>query len=148
VAISIFCTLTTFALADFSIKKTMTNILCLEAIALPILGILTSFACADNTASMLSLWGLAGNFISLVYYAAPLSSMAEVIKKRDSSSILLPLTLMNTANAFLWTTYGLAISDAYVFVPNGIGALLSLAQLALSFIYPPKGTSNRSGLVA
>jgi uncharacterized protein with PQ loop repeat len=44
--------------------------------------------------------------ITLIYYAAPLSSMAEVIKTRNSASILLPLTLMNTLNAALWATYG------------------------------------------
>lgn len=126
----------------------MTNILCAEAIALPILGILTAFACDNNISSMLSLWGLAGNFISLVYYGAPLSTMADVIKKRDSSSILLPLTLMNTLNACLWTTYGLAIGDAYVFVPNGIGALLSVAQLSLCFLYPAKSNTARSTLGA
>jgi hypothetical protein len=46
--------------------------------------------------------GLSGNAISLVYYGAPLSTMAEVIKTRNSASILLPLTLMNLINALLW----------------------------------------------
>lgn len=32
--------------------------------------------------------------------------MAEVIKTRNSASILLPLTLMNLVNAALWTIYG------------------------------------------
>jgi uncharacterized protein with PQ loop repeat len=50
--------------------------------------------------------GVAGNVITLIYYAAPLSSMAEVIKTRNSASILLPMTLMNTLNAALWATYG------------------------------------------
>ena len=40
--------------------------------------------------------------MSLVYYGAPLSTMAEVIKTRNSASILLPLTLMNLINALLW----------------------------------------------
>ena len=148
ICIALFCTLSTFALAELSNKRTMVNILCAEAIILPLLGVLTSFACDDNIDSMLSLWGLAGNFMSLAYYGAPLSTMADVIKKRDSSSILLPLTLMNLLNACLWTTYGLAIGDAYVFVPNGIGAFLSLAQLALSFLYPAKSSSSRSTLGA
>ena len=41
-----------------------------------------------------------------MYYGAPLSTMAEVIRTRNSASILLPLTLMNLINALLWTTYG------------------------------------------
>ena len=50
--------------------------------------------------------GLAGNAVSLVYYGAPLSTMAEVIKTRNSASILLPLTLMNLINALLWWVGG------------------------------------------
>ena len=52
--------------------------------------------------SLTPLRGLAGNAVSLVYYGAPLSTMAEVIKTRNSASILLPLTLMNLLNALLW----------------------------------------------
>jgi solute carrier family 50 protein (sugar transporter) len=74
--------------------------------------------------------------------------MAEVIKKRDSSSILLPLTLMNLLNAVLWTVYGIATRDPYVFVPNGIGGLLSLAQVALSLFYPAKASSTSRSLGA
>ncbi len=55
--------------------------------------------------------------------------MAEVVRTRNSASILLPLTLMNLLNALLWTIYGLALLDPYVYLPNGIGAVLSLAQV-------------------
>ena len=148
VVISIWCTLASFSIAEFSVKKHIQLILCGEAVALPLLGVLTSFACDNDLTSQLNLWGLSGNFISLVYYGAPLSTMAEVIKKRDSSSILLPLTLMNLLNAALWTIYGLATGDAYVFVPNGIGGLLSLAQVALAFLYPAKSSATSRSLGA
>lgn len=50
--------------------------------------------------------GTAGNVVTLIYYAAPLSTMAEVIRTRNSASILMPLCIMNMLNAGLWTTYG------------------------------------------
>jgi solute carrier family 50 protein (sugar transporter) len=50
--------------------------------------------------------GVAGNLLALIYYASPLSTMAEVVRTRNSASILLPMTIMNVANAGLWTTYG------------------------------------------
>lgn len=94
--------------------------------------------------------GIAGNCIALIYYAAPLSSMWDVIRLRNSASILLPLTIMNTTNAGLWTTYGLAVGDYYVWVPNGIGLLLSVAQLVLRAVFPAKaryhGASGSSTL--
>ncbi|GFH16715.1 bidirectional sugar transporter SWEET [Haematococcus lacustris] len=64
--------------------------------------------------------------------------MAEVLKTRNSASILLPLTVMNLANAALWTTYGMALQDVFIYAPNGIGLVLSLAQLGLACIYPSK----------
>lgn len=65
--------------------------------------------------------GLGGNVVSLMYYAAPLSSMAEVIRTRNSASILLPMTAMNTLNAALWTTYGLAVLDIYIWCVRAEG---------------------------
>ena len=50
--------------------------------------------------------GAAGNLVAFLYYGAPLSTMLEVIKTKNSASILLPLTVMNVINAALWTTYG------------------------------------------
>ncbi len=37
---------------------------------------------------------MAGNIIALIYYAAPLSTMWEVIRTRNSASILVPLTMV------------------------------------------------------
>lgn len=42
-----------------------------------------------------------------IYYVAPLSTLLQVLRERDSSSIYWPLSLMNLVNAVLWTVYGL-----------------------------------------
>ena len=133
-------------------KQNVRTILTISFGVLPLLGVLTSFACKDSTAQ-LNLWyacmaafglgfnvmglgfrvvvrcggvrdslvravcpprGAAGNVVSFVYYGAPLSTMAEVIKTKNSASILLPLTIMNIMN---WTTYGL-VSHAGVCGPH------------------------------
>ena len=39
---------------------------------------------------------------TLSYYASPLTTMVEVIKIKDSSSLYAPMILMNLATAFLW----------------------------------------------
>lgn len=53
-----------------------------------------------------------------VYYVCPLSTVATVLKNRDSSSMYWPLSLMNVINGCLWFAYGLAIVDYFIFVPK------------------------------
>eukprot|EP00195_Chlamydomonas_chlamydogama_P011063 CAMPEP_0202891162 /NCGR_PEP_ID=MMETSP1392-20130828/1301_1 /ASSEMBLY_ACC=CAM_ASM_000868 /TAXON_ID=225041 /ORGANISM="Chlamydomonas chlamydogama, Strain SAG 11-48b" /LENGTH=259 /DNA_ID=CAMNT_0049574843 /DNA_START=36 /DNA_END=815 /DNA_ORIENTATION=+ len=137
VVMAIYCTVTTYGLADEKVRSRVRMVLCAEAVLLPVLWVVSAFAFSD-VKDQQNLWGLAGNTISLIYYGAPLSSMAEVIRTRNSASILLPLTMVNLTNALLWTAYGLAVMDAYVWLPNGIGAALSLAQLALSMMFPAR----------
>jgi len=45
--------------------------------------------------------------------------MAQVVRSKDASSLLLPSILANLANASMWTTYGLASLDANLVIPNG-----------------------------
>jgi solute carrier family 50 protein (sugar transporter) len=42
-----------------------------------------------------------------IYYMAPLSSLLQVLRERDSSSIYWPLSLTNLVNAALWFVYGM-----------------------------------------
>ena len=73
----------------------------------------------------------------LLLFASPLSTIAEVLKTRDASSILAPLTLSQVANCALWTAYGIfAARDIFVWVPNGTGLVLGLIQLALKLLFP------------
>lgn len=44
--------------------------------------------------------------ILLCYYAAPLSTMAEVLRSRSSASLYAPTSAMNTLNGLLWVAYG------------------------------------------
>lgn len=62
--------------------------------------------------------GSAAVFVLGVYYVLPLSTVATVLKQRDSSSLYWPLSLMNVINGCLWFAYGLAILDYFIFVPK------------------------------
>ena len=53
-----------------------------------------------------------------VYYVLPLSTVATVLKDRDSSSLYWPLSLMNVINGCLWFAYGLAITDFFILLPK------------------------------
>jgi solute carrier family 50 (sugar transporter) len=75
------------------------------------------------------------------FYLSPLSTLADVLKHRDSSSLTLPLCMMNIVNGTLWLVYGLVLSDAFIWVPNGVGALLGMLSTALCCIFPRRVTN-------
>jgi solute carrier family 50 protein (sugar transporter) len=81
-------------------------------ITLTICSLLTyNFSCISDR-------GSAAVTVLGVYYVAPLSTVATVLKNRDSSSLYWPLSLMNVINGCLWFAYGLAILDYFIFVPK------------------------------
>lgn len=61
---------------------------------------------------------LAANVILFLFYLSPLSTALHVVRHRDSTSLTLPLCIMNAVNGAFWTAYGLILSDAFVWVPN------------------------------
>lgn len=59
--------------------------------------------------------------ILLIFYSAPLSALAEVFRTRSSATLYLPFAVMNTVNGLLWTAYGSAVPDAFIYGPNAVG---------------------------
>ena len=103
----------------------------------------TGTSAADKQTVM----GLFCNFVLLVYYAVPLTTIREVLETRDSRSLFAPMAAANTANGLAWFCYGIALKDPYLMAPNGVGAGLGLVQLVLIRTYPPKrsGGAVRGG---
>ncbi|KAL6848582.1 hypothetical protein ACP4OV_021608 [Aristida adscensionis] len=89
-------------------------------------------------------------------YAAPLTIMSrshsrnvvgfrrQVITTRSVEYMPFTVSLVSFLNGICWTTYALIRSDIFVMIPNGIGTLLSTAQLILYFCYY-KATPNNGG---
>ena len=80
--------------------------------------------------------GVAVNINLIFFYAAPLSTIATVIRTKNSASIHFWTMAMNTSNAFFWCVYSLAIQDYYILIPNGLGFLFGLIQVALYLCFP------------
>ena len=83
------------------------------------------------------------------YYGFPLSTMAEVIRTRDSSSIEKNLATMSVVNASLWSLYGwFGINSAAVYIPNFAGLALSIVQMGLILTFPatPKEEDGESDI--
>lgn len=80
--------------------------------------------------------GLAANVNLAFFYGAPLSTIFTVIKERNTATIHFLTMVTNTANGIFWAAYGFAVMDYYIFIPNGVGALLGFVQFALYMIFP------------
>ncbi|KAI9022364.1 sugar efflux transporter for intercellular exchange-domain-containing protein [Hyaloraphidium curvatum] len=83
-----------------------------------------------------SVMGWFGTVVLLAFFASPLSSLLEVLQKRDSTSIHVPLAVAGVFNGGFWTVYGLVLSDPFVYMPNAFGLLSAFAQLGLAQAFP------------
>ena len=93
------------------------------------------------------LWGIVTNVQLLAFYAAPLSTLAAVLRARDAASIAAnwPMTAVSTANACLWSAYGFAIGRPFVWAPNVAGLVLGAVQLGLCLCLPSGGGKRGRG---
>ena len=90
--------------------------------------------------------GLTAVIVLVIFYSSPLSNLVHVVRSRDASSIGLGLAIASGINGFLWASYGFAVNDLvrfcsaiswikYVSLPNFLGILSSIIQIALLFIF-------------
>ncbi|VFQ67943.1 unnamed protein product [Cuscuta campestris] len=71
---------------------------------------------------------MAGN---IMMYASPLAVMKLVITTKSVEYMPFFLSLFSFLNAISWTSYAFIRIDPYILAPNGMGAVLGLAQLIL-----------------
>jgi solute carrier family 50 protein (sugar transporter) len=83
--------------------------------------------------------GMFATFVCIAMFAAPLSTVAEVLSTRSSASLYGPLTIAQVCNCTLWTVYGFAVNDVWVYGSNGTGLVLGLLQAGLIVMFPSKG---------
>lgn len=72
--------------------------------------------------------------LNLLIFAAPFSTIRQVVLAQNSSGINLPFALWGFMGTFFWLIYGLVIAEIPLIVPNGVGVVLNLLQLALCFM--------------
>ncbi|XP_076328172.1 sugar transporter SWEET1-like isoform X2 [Tachypleus tridentatus] len=87
--------------------------------------------------------GLMASGASLAFCAAPLSSMAEVLKTQSVKMLPFPIILTTFVMTSLWFLYGFMLNDKFIQVPNLIGAMLAGFQLFLFIIYPSKTRTDK-----
>ena len=80
--------------------------------------------------------GIVTNLNLVFFYGAPLSTIATILKSKNTATIHIPTMLTNTISSVFWGVYGLAVLDFFIFVPNALGSLLGFSQVALYLIFP------------
>jgi len=86
--------------------------------------------------------GLAASVATVIMFGSPLASLRDVIQKRSTEALSLPLCFANFIVPIEWVLYGILINDKFVQVPNFLGAILGFIQVSLFYKYP-----RNSGLV-
>mmetsp|Transcript_51842 Transcript_51842/g.155586 ORF Transcript_51842/g.155586 Transcript_51842/m.155586 type:complete len:170 (+) Transcript_51842:579-1088(+) len=89
-------------------------------------------------AGVSSALGLFASLLFILLSMSPLSTIQTVLSKRDAASILASLTTAQVVNTSLWSVYGLAVKDRFVWGPNVVGLALGLTQLMLKVLFPTK----------
>ena len=97
------------------------------------LALLVLFAIASQLmhTDRLLVTGMFGSFFCVMMYATPLSTIRKVIRERTATSIHLPLAMTSAVNSTLWTTYGIAIKEPFLWGPIGIGMAISYVLVFL-----------------
>lgn len=81
--------------------------------------------------------------MALLLFASPLTTLREVVREEDSSSINRGFMCMQLINCALWVVYGLFLKDLFVYGPNALGFLLGIVQLVLVLRFPASAAAAR-----
>lgn len=97
----------------------------------------------DDLATSKTIVGTCAITFLVMYYAAPCSTIFQVISAKDSTSLHAPMLFANLANGAMWTIYGVvAIDDPIVYGSNGFGVVFACFQLTLKFLFRKTISSN------
>jgi solute carrier family 50 protein (sugar transporter) len=80
-----------------------------------------------------------GAVVAIILMGSPLAGLKTILEQKDASSMPFAQCCAALCNGISWALYGyLVVHNPAIWFPNGVGALLSLFQLALFVIYPGK----------
>lgn len=102
----------------------------------------------EYSATNILLVGSVSVICSLIFYAAPLTNIAEIIRKKDSASLYAPAIVVNVICCILWFFYGLlGVKQLIVWLPNAVGGAICVFELVICCIYPPNLDPGLEGLI-
>nr|CAD7592944.1 unnamed protein product [Timema genevievae] len=79
--------------------------------------------------------GLLCCLVTIIFFAAPLTMLAHVIRVKSAETLPFSLILATFVVSAQWFLYGFLLNDFFIQVPNALGTALSGFQLSLFVIY-------------
>ncbi|KAL3500353.1 hypothetical protein ACH5RR_039446 [Cinchona calisaya] len=131
--IEFFYVLTFILYSDGSKRRKIWLALFLEALLFTILVVVTLLVLHGKKRSMPV--GILCLIFNICMYFSPLTVMSRVIKTKSVKYMPFYLSLANFANGSIWFIYAFLKFDPFVLIPNGLGAVSGLLQLALYAYY-------------
>lgn len=107
-----------------------------------ILGFVACVAFKNDLSKQQEIFGTSSMICSVLYYAAPLTSLYKIIATKDASSLYAPLICVNATASSMWTIYGFAIGNVNIIVPNVLGVALCASQLILLAVFGRKAVAG------
>ncbi|KAH6591717.1 hypothetical protein BASA50_008520 [Batrachochytrium salamandrivorans] len=133
--LGVYYTLTSYRVSGKDFQSRVIQILVVSSV-LVFSGAFVSFIVLNGAYPARTIMGLVCVMILAVFYSAPLSGFYSVIKNKDASSIDPILAAASLVNGSLWSIYGLALGDAFIWSPNLLGVVFCVVQFVLMAVYP------------
>lgn len=90
--------------------------------------------------------GSAAVVVNIGLFSSPVAAVYTAFRELDASRVPVTFTVVALACASLWAVFGILVGDVFLVVPNGVGALISLAQLVvLGVIKYKRGKAGLGG---
>lgn len=79
--------------------------------------------------------GLIASITTIIMFISPIDQIRDIIKDKTSHGISPIIYAMMIINGIFWVTYGFGINNAFIIVPNAVGAVLGAATLIIIYKY-------------
>ncbi|KAL5747231.1 hypothetical protein ACOSP7_024231 [Xanthoceras sorbifolium] len=129
------CYITIFLIySPGSKRKTILIALLIEVVFMAIL-VFVTMTFLHTTKSRSMLIGILCIVFNIIMYASPLTVLKMVIQSKSVKYMPFTLSFANFCNGIIWLIYALLKFDPYILIPNGLGSLFGVIQLALYATY-------------